>query len=259
MQEPMKASLGTALLAALFLSCGMAMQGCSHFSSGNASADFPEAEQFPQLYQGKLMAAAHWKIIAENEADLLAARFTPESSFTVAVDDPRHDSPNASRFGVAYHHMLSAGLINNGMRVFDTGGDFQLSYHLAVIEHQPREQKNRPAGFFSGILAGSYVLATVASEAATPGVAVVPLAAGVDVYRWANSDTETPNTEIVLTTAARRDDQVVYSNSSIYYLSAVDRELYDACEGYGCRDYSSPESRGDDTPRFRVADPMAPR
>lgn len=243
----------TALRTVLLLACaGILVAGCSHFTSGNTTADFPQAEQFPHVYQGKLMAAAHWKIIAENEADLLAARFAPDSSFTVAADDPRHASPNGSRFGVAYQHMLTAGLLSNGMRVFDSAGDFRLSYHLAVVEHQPRTQRNTPAGFFSGALAGAYLLATVAERAVEPALALVPLAAAADIYSYSNSDTETPNTEIVLTTAARREDQVVYSNSSVYYLRAVDRELYDACEGPGCRDYSRPENRGDDTPRFPV-------
>ena len=135
----------------LLLPCLSFLAACSHFSSGNATADFPKAEQFQQIYQAKLMAAAHWKIIARNEADRIAAKFAPQSSFTVADDDPRDPTPNASRFGVAYRQMLTSGLIADGMRVFDSDADFSLSYHLAVIEHRPRSQLDTPAGLFSGV------------------------------------------------------------------------------------------------------------
>lgn len=238
-RRPFAAALVVALMPAFAL-----LAACSHFSQGNPTADYPEAEQFPQLYQGKLMAAAHWKLIAENEAALLARRFTPDSSFTVALPDPVHGSVVDTEFAVAYHHMLSAGLIEEGMRVFDEGGDFQLSHHIQVVEHSERSQANLPPGFFSGATTAAFLISK-GLQSSTPGLTLFPIAAGADAYNYFNSDSATPNTEIVLTTAVRLDQQVLYSNSSVYYFRAVDRALYDGVE---------PEP---DNPRggFRVADP----
>jgi hypothetical protein len=197
------------VIPAVLLAASLLVAGCQHFSSRTARADFPAAEQFPQVYQGKLMAAAHWQVIADKEAELLAARFEPDSAFTLAVEESQQPDANAPRFALEYRHMLTEGLLQRGMRVFDKGGDFALSYRLAVV----------------------------------------------DLYR--DGDPETPNTEIVLTTAVRYGDQVMYSHSSVYYFSEIDRGLYDPCVGPECPVHRPPANDPDAPPRFRVAEPMA--
>jgi len=244
MNSPVLAIANGRSCAALALLSLLALGACSHHSEYNRTADYPEAEQFQQLYQAKLMAAAHWKLIAENEAALLAGRFTPDSSFTVAVPDPQHGSVVDSEFAIAYHHMLSEGLLEQGMRVFDEGGDFQLSHHIQVVEHSERNQQNLAPGTLSGATAAAFLISK-GLQSSMPELTLLPVAAGMDVYNYFNSDTTTPNTEIVLTTAVRLDKQVLYSNSSVYYFRALDRGLYDGVE-------PEPESpRGG----FRVADP----
>ena len=42
-----------------------------------------------------------------------------------------------------------------------------------------------------------------------------------------NADSETPDTEIILTTRVLGDARLVYSHSSVYYLRTADAGLYE--------------------------------
>lgn len=212
--------------AVLAISAALLCAGCTHFSEGNRTADYPEAKQFPQIYQAKLMAAAHWQLIAENEAELIAERFSPGSAFTLAASGPGQSTETRSDFAVAYHHMLSQGLLNNQMRVFDQGADFQLNFHIQVLSHSERSQGNLPAMFFTGTTAAAFVIGR-GLQMSRPEMMLFPIAAGIDGYNLANSDTDTPNTEIILTTSIRASTEVVYSHSSVYYFRTADQQLYD--------------------------------
>lgn len=215
--------------AVLVTGAALLMAGCTHFSSGSRYADFPEAEQFPQIYQATMMAAAHWKLIADNEAFLLAQRFSPGSAFTLAASGPEQSTNTRSDFAVAYHHMLSEGLLNNEMRVFDRGADFHLSYHIQVLSYEGRSQRNLPAAFFTGATGAAFLIRS-GLQISRPELMLFPIAIGVDGYNLSNRDTVTPNTEIILTTTARANTEVVYSHSSVYYFRAVDQELYDGVQ-----------------------------
>lgn len=224
------------------------LAGCAHFSSGNLTADYPEAAQFPQIYQAKLMAAAHWQLIAENEAALIADRFSPGSRFTMAASGPEQSTSTQSDFATAYHHMLSQGLINQQMRVFDRDADFHIAYHIQVLTHSERRQRNLPAMFFTGATSLGFIISK-SMQMTRPEIMLFPIASGLDAYNIANSDTETPNTEIILTTTARSNTEVVYSNSSIYYFRTVDQELYDGVAPEVEIEHETPR------PRFNVAGP----
>ena len=225
----MRALMMTVRRSVWAASAGLFLTGCAHFSEGNLTADFPEAEQFPQIYQAKMMAAAHWQLIAENEASLMARRFKPGSAFTLGASGSGQSTDMRSDFTEAYHHMLSQGLLNNEMRVFDQGGDFQLGYHVQVLSYQERTQRNLPAGFFTGSTVAGFLIGK-GLQFSKPELMLFPIVAGLDAYSISNSDTGTPNTEIILTTTARANTEVVYSNSSVYYFRAVDQELYDGVE-----------------------------
>lgn len=232
-----------------FLSAALAAvaaTGCAHFSSGNRTADFPEAEQFPQIYQAKMMAAAHWQLIAENEAKLLARRFRANSTFSVATPSQTQTSVSQSDFAVAYQNMLSQGLLNNNMRVFERGAEYDLSFHVQVLRHGERSQRNLPVGLFTGTTVAAFLL-KAGLQISRPEIMLLPAALGADAFNQTNSDTETPNTEIVLTTSARARDELVYSNSSIYYFRATDQTLYD-----GIR---PPAQVIEPRPGFRVSGP----
>lgn len=207
---------------------GILLAGCSNFAQNNTSSEFPVATQFPQIYQGKLRAAAHWKVIAQNEAKLLADAL-PDILVGYS-EDPIHESPSNSKFAISYRHMLTQGLLANGMSVRDENGDFDLSYHIQVVTHDRRNQQPLPTGFWSAATAVGYMIAHAADKWTNPELLVIPAALALDVYNHNNTDSDwwrTINTEIVLTTAVRREGQILYSNSSAYYFQSEDRNLYD--------------------------------
>lgn len=202
--------------------------GCSNFAEKNDTAEFPVATQFPQVYQGKLRAAAHWQVVANKEAELLSQKL-PDILVGFSTDPSLNDDNN-SDFAVAYRHMLTSSLLENGLAVKDSKGDFDLSYHIQVIEHDLRGQSQLPAGFWSAATGVGFLIAHAIDNWNSPELILVPIAVALDAYNYLNSDSDwwrTINTEIVLTTAVRRDSQILYSNTSVYYFESSDRQLYD--------------------------------
>jgi hypothetical protein len=202
--------------------------GCSNFAEKNDTAEFPIATQFPQIYQGKLRAAAHWQVVADREAELLSKEL-PDVLLGFSVD-PMHNSDDNSDFAVAYRHMLTSSLLENGLAVKDSNGDFDLSYHIQVIEHDLRGQSQLPAGFWSAATGMGFLIASAIDNWNNPELMLVPIAVALDAYNYSNADSDwwrTINTEIVLTTAVRRGPRILYSNTSVYYFESSDRQLYD--------------------------------
>ena len=90
------------------------LSGCQHNAQGNRYADYPIAEQFPQIYQQSIQAGAHWQLIAHNEARLLVSRFEETPTLQLADNADGNDSP----FGRGFHNFLAEGLINEGALVY---------------------------------------------------------------------------------------------------------------------------------------------
>lgn len=221
----------TALVRAgsLAVTCSV-LFGCSHFSSGNRTADYPEAEQFPQIYQSKLMASAHWQLIAENEAAMLAERFEETPRLKLVSDDV----DLSTSFGRAYENFFAAGLIDQGVQVFTAGEGLPVEYDVQVVRFADRHQRNYPPGFATGVGLSAFLLA-YAADAGNAAAVLLPAAAGIDLYNYFNADSDTPDTEIILTTRVRSEDQLLYSHSSVYYMRAEDSELYGERRGFAVR------------------------
>jgi hypothetical protein len=213
---PLTASLAT-----------LAVSGCTHYSQGNPTAEYPNAEQYPQMYQAKLRSAAHWQLIAGNEARLLAERFENGAAMGFSVN-PVFNSPTHSDFAVAYRHMLTEEMLNSDLAVFDKDGAYDLSYHIQVVKHGARSQWNPAPGFYSAAAGAAWFITTAVENWTRPALALVPFVIGADIYSATNKDSDrTPDTELVLTTAVRDGDRVLYSNTSVYYFQQKDESLYD--------------------------------
>jgi len=213
----------------------LALAGCEHASQGNPTADYPMAEQFPQIYQSKLMAAAHWQIIADNEADMLTSRF--ESVPELAPHFVDEGTP--TDFETAYRNFLLAGLIDRGVMVFEDDRGMPVEYDVQVVRFADRDQWNFAPGAVSASTASAFVIARAVEHWSNPAALLIPLAVGADVYNYFNADIGTPNTEIILTTRVKNEGQLVYTHSSIYYLRTEDLALYQNSEekrvGFGVR------------------------
>jgi len=222
----------------MLLGCGVlaaGISGCQHAAQGNPTADFPIAEQFPQIYQNKLLASAHWQIIADNEAEMLTSRFAATPALA-----PRfvHDG-TPTPFETAYRNFLLAGLIDRGVLVFEDERGMPVEYDVQVVRFADRDQMNFAPGTVSAATASAFVIARAVEHWSNPAALLIPLAVGVDAYNYFNADIGTPNTEIVLTTRVKNEGQLVYTHSSIYYLRTEDLALYenapDAATGFGVR------------------------
>ena len=204
----------------------LSLSACQHVTQGNASSDYPYAEQFPQLYQSKLGAAAHWKLIAENEARQITARFEEGVAFNVPTYEP-HPGERQTDFAEAYRNFLISGLLKNTAVIYEDGQGYQMNYDVQIVRHKPRSARDLPTGFFSGTLGVGYLIGHAVENWSKPGLVLIPLALAADVFANQNADTETPNTEIILTTHVKNGGRIVYSNSTVYYFQARDIGLYD--------------------------------
>ena len=197
--------------------------GCQHHSQGNRTADYPIGEQFPQIYQKSLQASAHWRLIAHNEAQLLVTRF--EELPPLQLDEPgdRDDSV----FLRSYHDFLAEGLLNEGALLYESGQEMHVEYDIEIVEFSDRHQLNLPPGLISASALSVYIIAHAVEAWSNPAALLIPAAVGADFYNYMNADSETPDTEIILTTRVLGDARLVYSHSSVYYLRTADTGLYE--------------------------------
>ena len=200
----------------------IAVAGCQHAAQGNRTADYPISKQFPQVYQQKLQASAHWQLIAQNEAQLLVTRFDEAPSLQLSPTSSGSESP----FQRVYHDFLAEGLLNEGAVLYEAGEDARVEFNIEVIEFTARSQLNLPPGFFSATALSAYIIGHAVEAWSNPAALLIPAAVGADFYHYMNADSLTPDTEIILTTRVRQDTRLVYSHSSIYYLRTEDTGLY---------------------------------
>lgn len=235
---------GSIRAAAVAVAMVGGLSGCQHAAQGNLTADYPIAEQFPQIYQSKLMAAAHWQLIADNEAQLLTERFEslPELSYA-SLQGPKQApsgqqsgrSGGHTSFAQAYENFLLAGLVDRGVMLFEHDRGMPVEYDVQVVKFADRTQSNLPPGAVSATAFSAYLIAHAASHWNNPAALLIPLAVGADAYNFFNADTGTPDTEIILTTRVKNAGQLVYTHSSVYYLRTEDQRLYDANSGFAVR------------------------
>ena len=198
------------------------LSGCQHNAQGNRYADYPIAEQFPQIYQQSIQAGAHWQLIAHNEARLLVSRFEETPTLQLADNADGNDSP----FDRGFHNFLAEGLINEGARVYVAEQGMQLDYDIQLVEFSERDQLNLPPGFISASALSVYLIAHAVEQWSNPAALLIPAAIGVDVYNYLNADSATPNTEVILTVRVRDTGRLLYSHSSVYYFRTEDAGLY---------------------------------
>lgn len=200
----------------------LVLSGCQHKAQGNRSADYPIAEQFPQIYQQSLQSGAHWQLIAHNEARLLVSRFEelPTLQLTGAA------AGDTTRFGQGFQNFLAEGLINEGALVYLADQAMQVDYDIQLLEFTDRHQINLPPGFVSASALSVYLIAHALESWSNPAALLIPAAIGTDIYNYLNADSATPNTEVVLTVRVKSDGRLMYSHSSIYYFRSEDSGLY---------------------------------
>jgi len=202
-----------ATIVALAMSVALGAVGCATKYSPYPRATLPETE-----YQAKIQAAAHWKAIAANEAKLIAEKLG--QSAHVTIDIASVESP----FGVAYQKFLTQHLVEEGIRVSETGGDYKLSFHAQIITHKDRDRLKdwglTPAA------GATYAVVAAANNWTPSGLAAIPAVIAIDAAVYHNKSASTPDSEMILTTEVQRNGQFISSNSRFYYFNPGDISLY---------------------------------
>ncbi|MDR1709172.1 MAG: hypothetical protein LBS70_05580 [Candidatus Accumulibacter sp.] len=168
-------------------------------------ADAPTPIRFEPSYQYKLTAADHWRRIADDFAGKLAEAVKQKgagAAVYVAINE-RGETP----FVEGFRELLTTALTRQGWDVRTKSGDGVLnaSVRYSVYKFQPDRQH-------SGYYDGHY------NDARR----------GDSPYYYDDFivDGPTPQTEILVTAAITKGDQVVTRYSEIYYAADEDSALY---------------------------------
>jgi hypothetical protein len=189
------------------------MSGCAYQSTetyerpdGKASSEYPN-----KANQTKISSASHWQLLAENEAKLLKQRFTNNPIYI--------EQHNSSNFSDTYFNLLSSSLVSNGAQVLltnDNSKNINVSYKVNVVNNnwgkQPPEFHVRTV---HGIVV-NYILAGV------PEILQAPIQLVKDKFIKNLSTT----TEVIITTQATRNNQLLYSASNVYFIEGINQDEY---------------------------------
>lgn len=204
------------------LICLALLAACALGACNNRFQTYPRAVTFPGVEQEVARSAAHWNLMAANEADLITRDFeTPPALFIEATDAT--DSP----FEQAYQRLLTAQLLAAGANVMINPGTagLQLDYDIMVISHDNgRSLRPRP-GFFSAAFAIAAIAGNVPNWAENE-LAIIPLAVGLDVLNDIWRDTRATMSEVIVTTTLHDGDRLLRSDARIYYVRDADLGNY---------------------------------
>lgn len=195
----------------LVLVLSILTSGCTSLFTGNTYTPFPLAKNFKKSYLNKLQSAAHWNILAENEADEISRKLNIELTVSIEKDS------NESEFEEAYRKMLTSHLLRNGIKVEDLSGDYLLACDVQVVNHEDRDLVPPPAGSFTTLFMISQI----------PELAVAAIPFATDNYFAKIFDTFTPNTEVLITTEIKQGTAIIQSSTHVYYFNPKDEPLYD--------------------------------
>jgi len=196
------------------------LAGCSYDHSGNKYLPYPVAQDRPLAYQEKLQAAAHWEVLAANEADEIL-KMVGTTSITFNEEEPDTD------FAKAYKKMLTGHLLDKNIRVLSSGGKYVVKCQVQVVTHTSRDRLKLPAGLMTVMTTGGLLIARATSNWNHPGLVVLPIAAAEDMFLAESKEGYTPNTEVLITTELYHLGEIVQSSTRIYYFNEGDELMYE--------------------------------
>lgn len=204
------------------LLCLALLAACALGACNNRYQAFPRAVTFAGVEQEVARSAAHWNLMAANEASLITAGF--ESPPTLFIERADH---NDSPFEQAYQRLLAAQLLTSGAHVMLNPGTagLQLDYDIMVVSHDNgRSLRPRP-GFFSAAFAIAAIAGNVPNWEDNK-LAIIPLALGLDVLNDLWRDTRETMSEVIVTTTVHDGNRLLRSDTRIYYVRDADLANY---------------------------------
>jgi hypothetical protein len=196
------------------------------------ATSIPQAENFPQSRQKKLMAAQHWNLVAQDAVKRTRQVLT-EKGF--AADTPLHILQNTDTvFDHAFKKYMIANFIEAGAVVSTKKeGALEISYDTQVNKHaayfEPDRYGYQPGMATAGV-GGFWVLRDVVKDLNfLNSLATIGIAGAYDIYQ-ANNPGET-GVELLLTTSITHRDRYVMLNADAYYIENAETWLFEPCKG----------------------------
>lgn len=205
------------------------LAGCAPLQHSEA----PLATNFETTRQAKLQAAHHWQVIANSVADKLVASLSAGAKCAPALGDcpsifVGKTNPSSS-FGTVFHAQLVSRLVSQGVKVTTLApGDITVSIDAQTVKFSPDRRQYLGAGRFTMLTTGVWALDEIAYKHSA-GAAIVSAAVAADIFEWNMSEFAkgpTPQVELVLTASAMKGNQIVASNTNVYYVADSDASLY---------------------------------
>lgn len=203
----------TALVAA-----SLVLTGCFNVNTSQA----PIAKTYAYSEQLKMQAAHHWNVLAAHQAEQILASERLKGQTLYIADADGH-----SAFNEAFSALLTSQLVSrHGSVSLNSGNSLQVSYQVQVVEHQDRGAIRAPHGAWTALAAGIAVATIPYNNWSEPSLALIPVAALVDVFSgsWVSES----NQEVVITTQVSDNQRILYSTSNIYYINGGDSDHYKA-------------------------------
>lgn len=196
----------------------------------------PVAQNFPVSYQNVARTAAHWDVIANDvvEQTMQAITEVPQLRGRSVYVAKSH----STEFNKAFREFMITRMVNEGVDVsvcrvsnMDVGFEMdppqvEVSYETQWLQHIDLPDRPRP-GAITALASGVAVLRNAALADLTRGeqnVSLIATAALADVV--SGQLTETPQTEIVVTTTIAENNRYVMRRSDIYYVPEADAHLF---------------------------------
>jgi len=185
----------------------------------------PVATTYPVNFQKKMQAAHHWDVLTADVAKRLRSNLIGSGEpqgrpVALNVQQPRYNS----QFGIAFQNLLITHLLEQGFVMSENpSAGLPVSYDIQVVTHKDRGFIRPAPGLFTALTGTVLVLRDV-SDTHSPAAATMLGAVALDVA--SGFVTDTPNSEIIVTTSVMNGDRYVSRMRDIYYVSDNNVDQY---------------------------------
>ncbi|MEI6333476.1 MAG: hypothetical protein WCS87_02855 [Methylococcaceae bacterium] len=214
-------SVAIAVAATLLSGCAYQSTGAYERLDGKV---FQDAKTFNDGNQHRIASASHWKLVAENEAKLLHQKVKNEPKITRNSDIAYYiEKNNNSSFSNTYYNLLTSSLVSNGKTVEteNKNNNIKITYDVNIVKHiggkmTPglEDRDHWPPLYLTA--ATYYIFSEVAGIIKVP-----PAVFGEQMIKNLSSAAE-----LVITTKAIQNTQILYSASSVYYIDGINQAEY---------------------------------
>ena len=205
--------------------------GCS----GNGDySKYPYAEAYPATNQQRMQAAHHWDELAKIEAKNMLCRL-PDKTTPIYIKNMSESFKNneyeytvkASPFKEAFRNLIISQLVKqNGVIVQNkpTSKSVIVDYDVQVLTHKDRGYLNPKPGTYA-LIAANIAMIYSAQYWHDPELLAIPLVAQLEWFNQSKGTKASP-VEVIVTTRASNGNNIIMSDSRIYYINVGDADHY---------------------------------